>query len=63
MHGAETGHHSGAPLVFSAITGILKAVNDLQTGRKWMSIDSKLPNNICQKELKAIYLRLKHYTV
>jgi hypothetical protein len=28
-----------------------------------MSIDSKLPNNICQKELKAIYLRLKHYSV
>ena len=28
-----------------------------------MSIDSKLPNNICKKELRAIYLRLKHYTV
>ena len=38
-------------------------LKQLMIYRKWMSIDNKLPNNICQKELKAIYLRLKHYTV
>jgi len=40
-------------------------IDDIQTGRQWMSNDNKLPNNICQINPKVIHLPLKlqQYTV